>query len=45
MLSDEFDSFPANLESLLFVAGNPDRLRQVGRLSSWTLLKLAGLPG
>jgi hypothetical protein len=27
MISDEFDSFPANPESSLFVAGNPDRLR------------------
>jgi hypothetical protein len=36
MISDEFDSFPANPESPLFVAGNPDRLRRVGRPSGWT---------
>jgi hypothetical protein len=45
MISDEFDSFPANPESLLFVASNSDRLCQVGQLSSWALLKLAGLSG
>jgi hypothetical protein len=45
MISDEFDSFPANPESPLFVAGNPDRLRPVGWLFGWALPKLAGLPG
>jgi hypothetical protein len=45
MISDEFDSFPANLESPLFVASDLDRLRQVGWLSSWASPKLAGLPG
>jgi hypothetical protein len=36
MISDEFDSFPANPESSLFVAGDPDRLRRVSRPSGWT---------
>jgi hypothetical protein len=45
MISDEFDNFLANLKSLLFVAGNPDRLCRVSRPSGWALLKLAGLSG
>jgi hypothetical protein len=45
MISDEFNSFLANLESPLFVAGNPDRLCRVGQPFSWALLKLASLPG
>jgi hypothetical protein len=45
MISDELNSFLANQESLLFVAGDPDRLCQVGWLSGWALPKLAGLPG
>jgi hypothetical protein len=44
MISDEFDSLLANPESSLFVAGDLDRLCQVGRLSGWALPKLAGLP-
>jgi hypothetical protein len=36
MISDEFNSFPANPESPLFVAGDPDRLCRVGRPSGWT---------
>jgi hypothetical protein len=36
MISDEFDSFPANPESPLFVAGDPNRLRRVSRPSGWT---------
>jgi hypothetical protein len=38
MISDEFNSFLADLESPLFVAGKPERLCQVGRLSGWTSL-------
>jgi hypothetical protein len=45
MISDEFDSFLANPKSFLFVAGNPDRLCQVGQPFGWALPKLAGLPG
>jgi hypothetical protein len=45
MISDEFDSFPANSESPLFVASNSDRLCQLGWPSGWTLPKLASLPG
>jgi hypothetical protein len=37
MISDEFNSFLANPESPLFVAGDPDRLRQVSRPSGWAL--------
>jgi hypothetical protein len=36
MISDEFDSFPANPESSLFVAGDLDRLCRVGQPSGWT---------
>jgi hypothetical protein len=43
MISDEFDSFPANPESPLFVAGNLDRLRRVGWPSGWASLKVASL--
>jgi hypothetical protein len=45
MIPDEFDSFLANPESPLFVAGDPDRLCRVGWLSGWALLRLAGLSG
>jgi hypothetical protein len=45
MISDEFDSFLANPESPVFVANDPDRLRQVGWPSGWALPKLASLPG
>jgi hypothetical protein len=45
MISDEFDSFPANPESPLFVAGDLDRFCQVGWPSGWALPKQAGLPG
>jgi hypothetical protein len=45
MISDEFNSFPANPESHLFVAGNLDRLCRVGWPSGWALPKLAGLAG
>jgi hypothetical protein len=35
MISDEFDSFLTNPESLLFVAGDPGRLCRVGWPSGW----------
>jgi hypothetical protein len=37
MISDEFDNFPANPESSLFVAGDLVGLCQVGRLFGWAL--------
>jgi hypothetical protein len=37
MVSDEFNNFPANPESPLFVASDLVGLRQVGRLFDWAL--------
>jgi hypothetical protein len=45
MISDEFNSFPANPESSLFVVGNLNRLCEVGQLSGRASPKLVGLPG
>jgi hypothetical protein len=39
MISDEFDNFPVNPESLLFVASDLAGLRQVGRLFGRALAK------
>jgi hypothetical protein len=45
MISDDSDSFLANPESPVFVAGDPDRLCRVGQPSGWAMPKLAGLLG
>jgi hypothetical protein len=39
MISDEFNNFLANPESLLFVAGDLVGLRRVGWLFDWALAK------